>query len=86
MCCGPEGGVIYLNGKLYGTTSDNGSATGGNVFSVTLSGTEQVLHTFTGGVNGAASEAALVNVNGTLYCTTRLGGASGVGTIFKIHP
>jgi uncharacterized repeat protein (TIGR03803 family) len=86
VCCGPEGGVIYLNGKLYGTTSDNGSANGGTVFSVTLTGTEQVLHTFTGGANGGSPEAALVNVNGTLYCTTRLGGASGVGTVFKINP
>ncbi len=61
----------------------------GTVFSVTPSGTENVLHRFTGGSDGARPAAAPVDVNGTLYGTTEFGGGSGCkkrgcGTVFSI--
>src|SRR5580700_4768037 len=46
--------------------------------------TEAILHTFTGGSDGANPQAALTNVNGTLYGTTYSGGANGDGTVFAI--
>src|SRR5215469_12845470 len=45
------------------------------------------LHSFTGGSDGAASAAAVIQArDGNLYGTTLGGGAYGLGTIFKITP
>jgi uncharacterized repeat protein (TIGR03803 family) len=94
----PQGGLTDVNGTLYGTTSDggaHGSACGstpcGTVFSITKSGKETVLHSFSG-PDGAYPWAGLTNVNGTLYGTTVDGGAGGsncsyaggCGTVFSI--
>ncbi|HZT14266.1 MAG TPA: choice-of-anchor tandem repeat GloVer-containing protein, partial [Candidatus Baltobacteraceae bacterium] len=86
VCCGPEGGVEVLNGKLYGTTSDDGSPNGGTVFSLTTSGTQQTLHSFTGGLNGGSPEDPLSVIGNVFYGTTRLAGKYGGGTIFRINP
>lgn len=54
--------------------------------------TETVLHTFTGGSDGAVpASAELTELNGTLYGITRDGGGTGCGgngcgTIFKLSP
>jgi uncharacterized repeat protein (TIGR03803 family) len=88
---GPRGGLVDLNGTLYGTTTGGpGSLGDGTVFSVTTSGTESVLHSFAGyPTDGAYPQATLVDVNGTLYGTTEGGGTdcltfSGCGTVFSI--
>ena len=47
----------------------------GTAYSVTTTGTEQVIHRFTGG-DGRAPAAGLIDVNGTLYGTTVAGGGS----------
>src|ERR1700733_7514272 len=45
-----EGGLVQDQaGSLYGTTYLGGTSGYGTVFKVTLSGTETVLHSFTGG-------------------------------------
>ncbi|MGA8099718.1 MAG: choice-of-anchor tandem repeat GloVer-containing protein, partial [Candidatus Cybelea sp.] len=79
----PVGGVILVNGMLYGTTSEGGSHDCGDnkcgtIFEVSPSGTGyQVLHQFKGTKDGANPQAALIEVNGMLYGTTFFGGSRG---------
>lgn len=90
--------LIYEGGILYGTTGfggGGGCASGapasycdGVVFSLTLAGTESVLHAFAGGADGA-NPYGLTFANGTFYGTTSNGGGagcyqSGCGTVFKV--
>jgi uncharacterized repeat protein (TIGR03803 family) len=72
-------------GNLYGTTSIGGASGAGTVFKIARKGTLIVMHSFTGGTDGANPEASLlVDAFGNLYGTTIAGGASGAGTVFKI--
>lgn len=79
--CNPSGGLIDVNGTLYGTTAFGGR-TGcyggkygcGTVFSITTSGQESVLHTFGKLSDGAIPRGELLDVHGVLYGTTNLGG------------
>jgi uncharacterized repeat protein (TIGR03803 family) len=91
----PFAGLTALNGTLYGTTTLGGSYQGaGTVFSLTPSGTERVLYSFTGAPDGALPYGALIAVGSTFYGTTELGGSGatacvghgiiGCGTIFSI--
>jgi uncharacterized repeat protein (TIGR03803 family) len=96
----PMADLIYIKGKLYGTTYTGGAGgcqtlVGlgcGTVFSVDpTTGVEKVLHTFQYGMSdGANPYGGLVDVNGTLYGTTAYGGVphtgchGGCGTIFSI--
>ncbi len=80
----PLGGLINVDGTLYGTTNGGGASGYGTVFSITPAGTETVLYSFTGGNDGGYPTAGLINVNGTLYGTTFIGGTSGNGTVFSI--
>jgi uncharacterized repeat protein (TIGR03803 family) len=75
-------------GNLYGTTSWGGAYdTYGTVFKLDTTGKETVLHSFTGGEDGAYPNAALVrDAVGNLYGTTYQGGASGYGVVFKLTP
>jgi uncharacterized repeat protein (TIGR03803 family) len=93
--CVPRAALILDNaGNLYGTTSHCGTtAQAGNVFKIDSAGSETVLHTFTGGADGAVPLASLLRDKaGNLYGTTSAGGDSscsfsgttGCGTIFKI--
>jgi uncharacterized repeat protein (TIGR03803 family) len=86
----PLAGLIRDNaGNLYGTTFAGGSAACaggcGVVFKLSPTGTETVLHRFTGGVDGANPLAALIRDNaGNLYGTTQSGGAFHRGVVFKL--
>lgn len=88
----PNGPLIYLTGKLYGTSFCGGGCPGvpcGTVFSVTTKGVEQVLYGFTDLADGFAPDSPLADVNGTLYGTTLEGGGpkgSGSGVIFALSP
>jgi uncharacterized repeat protein (TIGR03803 family) len=82
----PNAGLVELNGTLYGTTEFGGTSGYGTIFSITKSGKETVLHSFTGNPDGANPQAALINVNGTLYGTTQYGGTNNAGTVFTIAP
>jgi uncharacterized repeat protein (TIGR03803 family) len=87
-------GLVDVSGTLYGTTSYGGVGGSncpgigcGTVFSITPSGKETVLHSFSGNPDGWYPVARLLNVNGTLYGTTVQGGAygdQGAGTVFRI--
>jgi uncharacterized repeat protein (TIGR03803 family) len=87
----PQAGLIDVNGTFYGTTDGGGSypCNGfyqgcGTVFSITMNGTEKVLHSFGSGSDGSAPQASLIDVKNTLYGTTSSGGTYGDGTIFSI--
>jgi len=81
----PDSGLILSGNTLYGTTSSGGSSALGIVFAVNTDGTGfAVLHTFTGGNEGAFPDAPLLLSGSTLYGTTYQGGASNSGTVFAI--
>ncbi len=90
----PESDLVYVNGKLYGTTASGGdvscfSGIGcGTVFEISPNGTHRVIHRFTGYPHdGADPQAGLIDVNGALYGTTAEGAASpssNVGTVYRI--
>jgi uncharacterized repeat protein (TIGR03803 family) len=82
----PEATLVNVNGTLYGTTIEGGTDTFGTVFSLTPSGMETVLHSFSGSADGEYPEAGLVNLDGTLYGTTSQGGTNVYGTVFSITP
>ncbi|MBZ5538963.1 MAG: hypothetical protein LAN61_00440 [Acidobacteriia bacterium] len=80
-------------GNLYGTTYWGGVSNAGTIFKVDANGGESVLHSFTGGTDGAFPYAGLVqDAVGNLFGTTIYGGgaspggASGFGTVFKLTP
>jgi hypothetical protein len=94
----PQRGMIMKDGVIYGMTEYGGSeikcATNGcgTVFALSPpaspggSWTEQVLHNFAGGSDGAFPTSGLVfDRNGVLYGTT-LGGGVGLGGVFSLTP
>jgi uncharacterized repeat protein (TIGR03803 family) len=87
----PVGGLININGTLYGTTSAGGAHDYGTVFAVGVDGKKfRVLHAFGGGgTDGAYPMAGLSTLKGRLYGTTASGGAYGEstydgGTVFRV--
>jgi uncharacterized repeat protein (TIGR03803 family) len=82
----PAASLLDVNGTLYGTTTGGGAYGHGTVFSITLRGTERVLHSFKGGSDGANPQGGLIDVNGKLYGTTAGGGTYKGGTVFSIKP
>jgi uncharacterized repeat protein (TIGR03803 family) len=75
----------FSDGNLYGTTTSGGSNGYGAVFQLTAGGRMTPLYSFTGGDDGSAPEAALIDGNdGTLYGVCTSGGANDTGTIFNI--
>ncbi|MGC1381192.1 MAG: choice-of-anchor tandem repeat GloVer-containing protein [Candidatus Baltobacteraceae bacterium] len=84
----PTASLIVVNGTLYGTTIIGGGPHSdfGTVFSMTTSGSESILHKFTGGADGVWPFAPLIYSKGTFYGTTERGGASNLGTVYSISP
>jgi uncharacterized repeat protein (TIGR03803 family) len=96
----PYGGVVYEGGGLYGTTTGlNAGPPGfGTVFEVNASkGGETLLHTFSGGSDGANPYGGLVVYGGIFYGAASQGGTFdgnckvgstdyGCGNIFSINP
>ena len=79
------------NGNFYGTTNAGGAFNQGTVFRVTPTGTETVLHSFSGdGAISGSSDGAfpggglLIGTNGSLFGTTFLGGADSQGAFYKL--
>lgn len=77
-------------GNLYGTTSAGGIGEvygAGVVFKLSKKGKFNVLHSFTGGADGAGPSATGVLLRdsaGNLYGTTNAGGGSSSGVVFKL--
>lgn len=82
------------SGDLYGVTTYGGTtcpqqdlAGCGVVFKVDKNGKETVLHTFTGGKDGAVPASRLmIDESGNLYGTATMGGQSDNGVVFRIKP
>lgn len=83
----PKGGVVYVNGALYGTTFEGGDLNYGAIFKVSTSGAETVLHSFGSAPDGKTPLAGLTLLKNTLYGTTSAGGGfRNSGTVYKISP
>jgi uncharacterized repeat protein (TIGR03803 family) len=80
----PQAALTYLNGTFYGTTSFGGLHGDGTIFSMTLTGSERVLYSFSR-TDGIDSLASLLLFKKVLYGTTSRGGR-GDGTIFAFSP
>jgi uncharacterized repeat protein (TIGR03803 family) len=82
----PVAGLAFdAAGNMYGTTSLGGTSNLGTVFKLDSTGTETVLHSFSGPPDGAEPMADLVlDASGNLLGTTSTGGVTGAGTVFKL--
>jgi len=98
----PTGGLISVNGTLYGTTYEGGrhnkygtcvrKGSCGVVFSLDPgTGAEKVQWSFGNVPDGSNPQAGLISVKGTLYGTTEFGGNGSCGryrcgTVFSLDP
>jgi uncharacterized repeat protein (TIGR03803 family) len=86
----PSGGLLYANGKFYGTTDGGGARDDGTVFEMTASGKLTTLYNFCAEIDcpdGVAPLGGLVQgTNGNLFGTTEAGGKNFRGTVFEITP
>ncbi len=84
----PVAGVIQDGkGNLFGTTFQGGTTSYGVVFEIAPDGSETVLHTFSGGMDGINTFAGLIKDGaGNLYGTTIAGGSGAYGTVFRLTP
>ena len=79
-------------GNLYGTTYRGGTYGWGTVFKLDTTGKETLLHSFTGGPDGAAPYAGLYRDSANNLYGTAVGGGSigclggGCGVVFKVTP
>ena len=71
------------DGYFYGTTARGATSNAGSVFRISPSGTLTTLYSFSGGSDGTAPWAGLLQgSDGNFYGTT----AGGTGTVFRISP
>jgi uncharacterized repeat protein (TIGR03803 family) len=77
--------VLGSDGNFYGTTTSGGTYTNGTVFRIGINGGLTTLYSFTGGIDGDAPYAGLVQgSDGNFYGTTVSGGTYTNGTVFSI--
>ena len=82
----PNAGLILAGGFLYGTAAACGSSGFGTVFAVNTNGAGfTVIHSFTGGADGANPWAGLVLSGDTLFSTTYSGASGSAGTVFAVN-
>ena len=88
----PAAGLIRdFAGNFYGTASGGGAAQNGVVFKLDRQGKFTVLHSFTGGADGAIPYGRLFRDRGSLYGTTFFGGdlngcgGLGCGVVFELN-
>jgi uncharacterized repeat protein (TIGR03803 family) len=82
----PFAGLVQgSDGYFYGTTYQGATNNRGGVFRISTNGALTCLYSFTGGDDGGAPYAGLVQgSSGYFYGTTETGGTNGDGTVFKI--
>jgi uncharacterized repeat protein (TIGR03803 family) len=90
----PQGGLVYTNSRLWGTTEFGGTFNGigcitkgcGTVYSISTSGAYQMVHALQGSsvFDGQWPSGRLTPVSGVLYGTTQAGGANSWGTVFSV--
>jgi uncharacterized repeat protein (TIGR03803 family) len=84
---GPQGGLLLDSaGNLFGSAIAGGLSGNGTVFEITKAGRFKRLYSFTGGIDGAAPNAGLVqDPDGNIYGTTQIGpDGFFLGTVFKL--
>jgi uncharacterized repeat protein (TIGR03803 family) len=82
----PQGDILLLKNTLYGATSAGGDSNNyGIIYKVDIaSGTETVLHRFTG-TDGSTSVSKLARRRGKLYGAAAYGGADDNGAVFSLN-
>jgi len=86
----PTNGVVLdAAGNIYGATWAGGADNYGTIYKLTPSGKETVLHSFTGGADGAIPTGIALDSAGNLYGTAALGGTGSLtgtqeGVVFEI--
>jgi uncharacterized repeat protein (TIGR03803 family) len=87
---GPGSGLTFdKHGNLYGTTPTGGVKGQGVIYQLkpeASAWTLSVLHTFTGGSDGAGGSAGrlIFDASGNIYGVATVGGADGDGTVFEM--
>lgn len=71
-------------GNFYGTAPYGGEYGLGAIFSITPTGQESLVYSFSGGSDGERPNSALLLEGGALYGITPQGGNNGYGTIFSV--
>ncbi len=84
----PAAGVVLdAAGNLYGTTAYGGAYGAGTVFQLNAAGTEKVLYSFHGTMDGDTPVGApVLDDAGNLYGVTSGGGTAGLGAVFRVAP
>lgn len=82
----PGGLIQATDGDFYGITNGGGDSDQGTVFKMNSAGIVTVLHSFTGGSQGANPSTLIQATDGDFYGITWAGGSSDGGTIFKMTP
>jgi uncharacterized repeat protein (TIGR03803 family) len=84
----PACDLVLYNGVLYGTTMSGGPSQGGTVFALdVVTGSETVLHGFTGQGDGGTPRAGLLlSAPGILYGTAQRGGQFMKGVVYQENP
>ena len=84
----PMGGVLLVNGSIYGTASRGGKYDGGTIYRIDANGHTTVLHSFcrlAGCPDGYGPQAGLAtDGNGHFFGTATQGGRYGSGTVFEL--
>lgn len=80
----PESPLIYVTGRLYGTTNNGGGHACGTFFSMSLTGEVKVIYRFKGIPDGCLPSGDLVYLHGSFYGTTGFSGAYTAGTVYKV--
>lgn len=80
----PPGGLIAMNGTLYGTGLNGGSYNSGTAFSLTTAGSLRVLYNFGASGDGSSPSGGVTALHGTLYGMTMSGGTYGRGIVFSL--
>ncbi len=90
---GSDGRVVYCdvvfdaNGNMFGTAGFGGDNSLGVVWEIDTSGSFSVVHTFTGGSDGAYPLGSVTfDSRGNMYGTANDLGDGGSGTVWKIDP
>ncbi len=83
----PEGALIGLSEKLYGTTVGGGAYGSGALIEIDpKTGGVTTLYSFSGLSDGGSPASSLLNHAGTFYGTTNAGGPGNAGTVFSFVP
>ena len=79
----PNPGFCEVDGLIYGTTNKGGAHNRGIIYSISLDGRYQILHSFGSAGDGYLPQRGLVAWKGYLYGTTLFGGNNRSGIFYR---